>query len=123
MAMITKIRHTAAVRAAIHTLKVQVDIHQALHQTRQHLPAVNLEVHQERLVAQANQAVREAHQSQVQSHQAANLPAQKVQSQAVQRAVQKRSIMIHMMMVTMTFIWMMIMITTDIIKIQTMQMV
>lgn len=121
--MITKIRHTAAVRAAIHTLKVQVDIHQALHQTRQHLPAVNLEVHQERLVAQANQAVREAYQSQVQSHQAANLPAQKVQSQAVQRAVQKRSIMIHMMMVTMTFIWMMIMITTDIIKIQTMQMV
>lgn len=27
-----KIRHTAAVRAAIHTLKVQVVIHQALHQ-------------------------------------------------------------------------------------------
>ncbi len=56
--MITKIRHTAAVRAAIHTLKVQVVIHQALHQARQHLPAVNLEVHQERLAAQANQAVQ-----------------------------------------------------------------
>lgn len=53
-----KIRHTAAVRAAIHTLKVQVVIHQALHQARQHLPAVNLEVHQERLAAQANQAVQ-----------------------------------------------------------------
>ena len=58
MAMITKIRHTAAVRAAIHTLKVQVVIHQALHQARQHLPAVNLEVHQERLAAKANQAVQ-----------------------------------------------------------------
>lgn len=49
----------------------------------------------------------------------ANLPAQKVQSQAVK----KRSIMIHIMMATMTFIWMVIMITTDIIKIQIMQMV
>lgn len=105
--MIIRIHHTAAVRAVIHTRKAQVVIHQALHQARLAAQAANQEVHQERLAVQAvhqNQVVQEAHQSQVQSHQGANLPAQKVQSQAVQRAVQKRSIMIHTMMVTMTFI-------------------
>ena len=111
--MIIRIHHTAAVRAVIHTRKAQVVIHQVLHQARLAAQAASQEVHQERLAVQAvhqNQVVQEAHQSEV-------------QSQAVQRAVQKRSIMIHMMMVTMTFIWMVIMITTDIIKIQTMQMV
>ena len=105
--MIIRIHHTAAVRAVIHTRKAQVVIHQVLHQARLAAQAASQEVHQERLAVQAvhqNQVVQEAHQSQV------------------QRAVQKRSIMIHMMMVTMTFIWMVIMITTDIIKIQTMQM-